>query len=124
MSGINEIPTLSLAFLGDAVLELFVREKLVELGFSVGKLNELKVKYVSATSQAAAVKELMTVFTEQEQDVFSRGRNAKTNSGAKNAKLADYKQATGLEAVFGYLHITGNTKREQELFTLFWNAIS
>ena len=124
MSSINEIPTLSLAFLGDAVIELYVREKLVELGFSVGKLNELKVKYVSATSQAAAVKELLSAFTEQEHDVFLRGRNAKTNSGAKNAKLADYKQATGLEAVFGYLHITGNTKREQELFTLFWNAIS
>ena len=124
MSNINEISTLSLAFLGDAVIELFVREKLVASGFPVGKLNDMKVKYVSAKAQAEAAKVLLPALTEDEQAIFFRGRNAKTNSTAKNARLSDYKHSTGLEAVFGYLHVTGNTKKERELFTLFWDAIS
>ena len=113
---------LALAFAGDAVYGLEVRKRLLlKANRPVNDLHSLSVKYVNAKSQAQAVKLLLPVFTEDEQTVFKRGRNAHTGHTPKNQSEADYHYATGLEAVFGYLYLTGQTDRINELFDIIWS---
>lgn len=101
-----------LAFIGDAVYTLFVREKLAfENDYKSGKLNEIAATVVSAASQADFIEKLMPYLTEEEADIFRRGRNAKKPSHAKNATVSDYNKSTGFEAVIGYLYVTGMTDR-------------
>ena len=92
-----------LAFVGDAVYTLFVREK---------------AQTVCASAQARLAERISTFFTEAENDVFRRARNAKKTSRAKNASVADYNASTGFEAVIGYLYLTGNYARLDELLAL------
>lgn len=114
---------LTLAFLGDSVFELLVREALVKEANRPGReLHKEKLDFVSATAQADAFRIIEADLTEKELDVFKRGRNAHTNHTPKNMSSADYHAATGLEALFGYLHLEGDTERINELFQKIWQA--
>ncbi len=108
---------LNLAYIGDAVYDILVRERLVCLANRpVNKLHNNAAKIVNAKFQAKAAVHLMPDFTEKEITIFKRGRNAQTNHKAKNASEGDYHYATGLEAVFGYLYLDGQLDRLKELF--------
>lgn len=114
-----QLSPLTLAFVGDAVFDLFVRERLVCLANRpVNRLHSLAVEQVKASSQAQAAKRLSEKLSEKELSVLKRGRNAHTNHKAKNASESDYHYATGLEALFGYLYLNGEEERLRELFTL------
>lgn len=116
---INSIPTLNLAFIGDGVYDLLVREYLVKNSSShVGELNKLKVSMVNCKSQAEYVKLLVDELTDEEADIYKRGRNTKVNSASKHSTLSDYHAATGLETLFGWLYLKGRTERINELFSL------
>ncbi len=115
----RQFSPLALAFLGDSVYELMIRTAITEEGnTSVKNLHDAKIKLVCAAYQARAAERLE--LTEAEQAVFHRGRNA-VSSVPKSAAPADYRKATGLEAVFGYLHLCGNTERLESLFREIWN---
>ncbi len=108
-----------LAFVGDAVYTLYVREKVVSSGdYKTGALNKMAAQTVCASAQARLAEQISTFFTEAENDVFRRARNAKKTSRAKNASVADYNASTGFEAVIGYLYLTGNYARLNELLAL------
>lgn len=101
-----------LAFVGDAVYSLFVREKLAfGKDCKTGELNKLAVSEVKATAQAKFFKEIERLLTEEETAVYKRARNAKKPTRAKTASVAEYNISTGLEAVVGFLYLTGNTDR-------------
>ncbi len=113
---IREIPTSALAYVGDAVYELYVRTQIVaRSGGQSGVLHRKAVKYVSAPAQAQAIRALHDELSEEEQNVFRRGKNGHQGSMAKNASPADYKYATGLETLIGYLYIDGREERLNEL---------
>ena len=106
-------------FVGDAVYTLYVREKVVSSGdYKTGALNKMAAQTVCASAQARLAEQISTFFTEAENDVFRRARNAKKTSRAKNASVADYNASTGFEAVIGYLYLTGNYARLDELLAL------
>ena len=106
----------TLAYIGDAVYELMIREALIEQGFhKVENLHKEAIKYVSAKGQMAALDILYDQLTEEEITYFKRGRNASSYRKPKNTDMAVYKQATGFEALIGYLYIT---KQEERLKTL------
>ena len=110
---------LSLAFVGDGVYDLLVRDYLIrQANRPVGELNKMKVSLVKCESQARFASLLMLHLSENEQAVYKRGRNAAPKSASKHGTLADYHSATGLEALFGYLHINGEQERINELFSL------
>ena len=113
---LNSLNPLQLAFIGDSVFELAVRERLLhESKCSVAELNKKKVKLVSCSAQAAMAAKLLPLLSDGETAVYKRGRNAKTNTVPRNAEISDYHSATGLEALFGYLYLSGNTARLHEL---------
>ncbi|CAM4310863.1 Mini-ribonuclease 3 [Erysipelothrix aquatica] len=110
-----------LAFIGDAVLSLQVRQHLVAQGITKTKqLQELSTRFVSAKSQALFMKNLLEndALTEEEMVMYKRGRNAKSTSIAKNADVTTYRIATGFESLWGYLYETQQTERLDQL----WNA--
>lgn len=114
IQSVNEISTLALAYMGDAVLEVPVRQHLITKGLlRPNMLHKEAVKYVSAKAQSAFVQYLQTegLLTEEESDVFKRGRNAKSGSVPKNTDIATYNNSTGFEAVLGYLYFTGRESR-------------
>ena len=116
---INRIPTLNLAFIGDGVYDLLVREYLVKSSSAhVGELNQRKVSLVNCKSQAEFAEKIAAHLTEEETDVYKRGRNTKVNSASKHSTLSDYHAATGLEALFGWLYLKGRQDRINELFAL------
>lgn len=103
---------LNLAYVGDAVYDLIIRTYVTEQGArSVNALNKMKVKYVNAKAQSDIITALLDELTEEETDVYKRGKNSKPQSTAKNATLSDYHRATGFEALVGYLYLTGKTER-------------
>lgn len=105
-----------LAFIGDAVYSLYVREKLCfSTDYKTGELQKLTSKTVSAHGQSELVEKLLPLFTQEETEIFKRGRNAKKQTKSKNATVAEYNRSTGFEAVIGYLYITGNKRRIEEL---------
>ncbi len=109
--------TASLAYLGDCVLELCVRERLVREGFSSSAaLNRNALIYVRATAQAEAMKQILPLLSEEEESVFRRGRNRGHTNTPKSATVSEYRSATGMEALFGYLHLAGRRERIAELF--------
>ncbi len=109
--------SLGLAHLGDCVFEVMVRSWLCLRGKARPRdLHRATVKYVSAPAQAAAIERLLPILTEQEADVYRRGRNTAPHSVPKAASRAQYQSATGLEALFGWLYLQGRTDRLNELF--------
>ncbi len=113
----QEVSSLALAYIGDAVYELFVRTMVLSKGNApVNKLHKQSKEYVNAKGQAEIYKKIAQYFTEEEKAVFRRGRNAKSYTTPKNMDIGDYRHATGLEAVFGYLYLKGDVKRALELF--------
>ena len=115
----NELSTAALAYLGDSVIELLVREKLVSDGFSdSGNLNRESLKYVKAGAQAAAMRNILPSLNEEEEAVFKRGRNMSGGNVPKSATMSEYRTATGMEVLFGYLRVTGKHERIVELFKL------
>ena len=114
-----DMSTPSLAYLGDCVLELLVRERLTLSGISSSKnLNKEALKFVSAPAQAAAMKNIIDYLTEEEAGYFRRGRNIGHTNTPKHATVSEYRTATGMETLFGFLHLSGNEKRARELFAL------
>ena len=110
---------LTLAYLGDAVFELGVRSCLVQLGNRPAKeWRRLSKQLVSAAAQSAMAETLLPYLSEEEADIFRRGRNANPKNTAKHASVSDYRRATGLEAVFGYLSLCGRRERIEELLRL------
>ena len=101
-----------LAFVGDAVYSLFIRERLTfYCDCKAGELNKEATKDVKATAQAEFVKEIYPLFTEEEESIFRRARNAKKTTRAKHASVMEYNMATGFEAVLGFLYLTGDIDR-------------
>ncbi len=116
---LEQISSLGLAHLGDAVYELMVRSWLCLHGKATNKgLHRAAVGYVSAPAQAARSKRLLGVLTGEEQAVYRRARNSHTAAVPKGASVAQYHAATALEALFGWLYLQGRTGRLNELFTL------
>lgn len=110
-------PVSALAFLGDGVYGLMVREHLTLLsGGKADKLHESNIRMVNASYQAAASKVLMPYLTPEESGIFIRGRNTHTAHTPRNQSKSDYHAATGLETLFGWLYINGKTDRLKELF--------
>ncbi len=110
---------LTLAFIGDTVYDLLVREDIIcDANRPANDLHSLAVKKVKASAQAKAITDIIPVLTDKETAVFKRGRNAKSGHIAKNATTSDYHKATGLEAVFGYLYLTNQIERIVELYEL------
>ena len=117
----RELSPLALAFMGDSVLELLVRKRLVEHHrLSAGRLNAEKVKYVSAKAQFREQQLLEPLFTEEEMAVFKRGRNASKASVAKHASPEQYRASTGFECLLGWLYLTGQMSGVQQLFEVLW----
>lgn len=103
---------LTLAYIGDAIYDLVIRTIVVERGNQSAKgLHKTTIKYVNAKVQAKMIDALETELTEDEMAVYHRGRNAKSYTAAKNASIIEYRKATGLEALMGYLYLQGQTDR-------------
>lgn len=111
-----------LAFIGDAVLSLQVREYMVEMGYSqLKKMQETSIKFVAARAQAEYMNYLLDqdLVSEEEMIYYKRGRNAKSKTMAKNAEMLEYRIATGFEALWGYLYLAKQTERLDSLWELF-----
>lgn len=107
---------LTLAYIGDAIFDLVIRTILVKRGnCQPNKLQQRASRLVRASAQADMIQDLMPFLTEEEIAVYKRGRNAKSYTKAKNATVSDYRKATGLEALMGYLYLEEDTKRIIEL---------
>ena len=111
-----QINPVTLAFLGDCVYSLYVRERLVtELGGKSSDLQRIAAKVVSAQGQSEFLDKLLPLFTEEESEVFRRAKNAKKGAKSKSASQLEYTRSTGFEAVLGYLYLTGREARIKEL---------
>lgn len=114
----TNLSPVTLAFVGDAVFSLYVREKLVKsVDMPAGKLQKLSSERVSAHGQNVLLEKLTPMFSECEAAIFRRGRNAKKATKSKNASVSEYNNSTGLEAVLGFLYLTGNYGRISELLS-------
>ena len=115
----NKCNALILAYMGDAVIELLARRRIIGDGdHKVSELNVVAKNYVTAVSQSAAVDRLLPFLTEEEAQLFKYGRNAKGVHVPKSARAIDYRRATGLECLFGYLYLAGDIPRAEELFDI------
>ena len=115
---LSDISTPALAYLGDSVLEVCVRTYLVtELGLSTSAhLNRASLDFVRATAQSEALGRIEPCLTEAEAAVYRRGRNMGHGNVPKSASVAEYRRATGMEVLFGYLSLTGQRERMDSLF--------
>ena len=119
----KEYSPLALAYIGDSVFDILVRKMLLARGnMPVNKLHKLAKGYVNAGSQAKMYIFLEDKVTEEELAVMKRGRNAKSYTTAKNQSVTDYRHATGLEALFGYLYLKDDKERIRELFEICMSA--
>ena len=115
----NEVSREALAYLGDCVIELLVREHLVGLGISgSGNLNRASLAFVKASAQCKAMQNILPMLTEEETAIYKRGRNMSNGNVPKSATMAEYRTATGMEALFGYLHLQNDRERMVELFRM------
>jgi ribonuclease-3 family protein len=119
----RQLSPITLAFLGDAVYEQLVREYIIRQMSNLlpSKLHKKSVGLVNATAQAEAVRRIMSSLTIEEHDILRRGRNANSSHIPKNANPLDYRHATGLEALFGYLFLCGEHYRIKQIFELIIN---
>ena len=114
----NSLSAAELAYLGDAVFELWVRKMLIKKGVPFRDLNSNARGYVCAVAQAKMYHRLYPLLLEKEQAIIKRGRNLHNTSRAKGAQVAEYRHATGLETLFGYLYNMGDIQRIDEIFAL------
>ena len=118
---VNQYSPLTLAFLGDAVYEKLVREKLVKIAnMPVNKLHKEAVEKVRSAFQSKAVDVISPLLTEDEAEIMKRGRNATSNTVPKSSNPIEYRRATSLESLFGYLDLTGDNERIAEIFEFIW----
>ena len=116
---LKEMSNAALAYYGDGVLELLVRERLVKSGLSTAAhLNVAARDYVTAPKQAQAMERLTPHLTEEELGIYRRGRNNIHANVPKSATVAQYRAATGMECLFAALYLTGREERARELFSL------
>ena len=114
-----EINGASLAYLGDSVIEVNVRNAVIRGGKGkLGDMNKLADSMVKAVSQSVAIEKLLPLLTEDELASYRSGKNSHTQNTPKNAKLSEYKKATGMEALFGYLYLKGEHERIKELLSV------
>ena len=114
----------TLAYIGDAVIELAVRDSLISSGITdTGRLSFAAQKLVCAQTQSAVVEKLLPILTEEETAAYKLGRNHRISGKPKHASVSEYSRATGLEAIFGYLHLTGNAERVQQLIHAAYDDI-
>ena len=115
--GTGVIAVEALAYLGDAAMEVLIRERLVRAGLCSSKrLNDASLAYVKATAQSAALERILPHLSESEEATYKRGRNLGHGKNTpKSASVAEYRRATGLEVLFGQLYLDGNTQRMNEL---------
>lgn len=122
MNYFNLINGAALAYVGDAVYEQFVRKFVIYQGYTApNKLHKAAIKYVSAQGQAFVMKKWIQsddLLTRDEIEMYKRGRNHKANTKAKNASIGDYRQATGFESLIGWLSLTDQVERCEQLMTL------
>lgn len=120
----SRLPPLTLAYVGDAVWEMAVRTELVVRGETrPSRLHRGALDYVTAAAQAKRVRDLQTDLTERESEILRRGRNAKPGGRVpKNSKLSDYRAGTGLEALLGYLYLSGSDERLRSLIRKLLDA--
>ena len=116
----NEYSALTLAYIGDCVYELYVRSHLIsDVNKNVNNLHLSATKYVCAAAQAEFFRKIEGILTNDEITVYKRGRNTKSHV-PKNADMSDYRSATGVETLIGYLYIAGDTDRIDELLAHIW----
>ena len=116
----DEFPILALAYMGDAVMELFARDYVLNFSGEVkpAALVHASKAIITCEAQSDGVERILEHLTEKEMAVFKRGRNAKTQHTPKHGELIQYKRATGFEALMGYLYVSGNVLRAKQLFEL------
>ena len=118
MNDVNLINGIALAFEGDAVYSMYIRRHLIFQGLTKpNQLHREATKYVSAKAQANLISLMLEegILTEKEEDIYKRGRNANSHTKAKNTDIVTYRMSTGFEAVMGYLHMTEEIERLEEL---------
>jgi len=117
---------LVLAYIGDSVYEVYVRERVLEANPAMPayKLHKESVKYVKAAAQAKSIHEIEGILDEEELAAYKRGRNAKSPTVPKNADVTDDRCATGFEALIGYLHLSGKHERMTELMEKAFSAVN
>ena len=119
---LKTVSNAALAYLGDSVIEVCVREHLVSLGFSTSAhLNKASLDFVRASAQAEAMKKILPFLSEEETAVFKRGRNIGHTNTPKSASVGEYRMATGMETLFGWLHLSGKEERIKELFCIAYD---
>lgn len=115
---VNTLNVLSLAYIGDAIYEVYIRKYLIESGIvKVDELQKQAIKYVSAKNQALYLKQLLEkdFFKEEEKQIINRARNHKGNRHPKNTDILTYKHSTGLEAIIGYLYLSSKIDRINDI---------
>lgn len=124
MNDITSYGGIVLAYMGDAVLEILIREALIEKGMTdTGEMSRTAQSLICAPAQSARMEKLFPLLSEKEEAIYRLGRNHHTNSKPKKATAAEYHRATGMEAVFGYLHFSGETERIKALFDAAYGDI-
>ena len=123
MNNAGTYSALVLAYIGDAVYELYTRRRVLSDNpdMPAHKLHKKNIKYVNAAAQRNAMSAIEDLLTETEHAVYKRGRNAKSSTVPKNANLIDYRRATGFEALLGYLELSGQHERLSEIMEIAYN---
>jgi ribonuclease-3 family protein len=112
----SQLSGVTLAYIGDAIYEVLIREMFIKKGIQkVDHLHKLAIEYTSAVGQNKAVEKILSLLHDEELAIFKRGRNANGERKAKNATITEYRHATGLEALFGYLYLEKQFERIYEL---------
>lgn len=118
---IKELPIQDLAYVGDSVYELYMRQRcLLMYKVKPSKLHRIVIKFVNANYQAEAAKVISDFLTEEERLILKRGRNANPGTKAKNASIEDYRLASGLETLIGYVYLHQNFSRLEELMDMIF----
>lgn len=125
LQDVRQIPALTLAYLGDCIYELTIRTMLVGEGYShVNELNKRSSNFAKAPTQAAMMRVLEPLLSDEEMAFYKRGRNTKSGSVAKSGTVAEYRSATGFESLMGFLYLKGRTERIFELVRLGIEGLS
>ncbi|MEG0294782.1 Mini-ribonuclease 3 [Enterococcus sp.] len=118
MRDYRQLNGLALAYVGDAIYEIYIRQHLVAMGQTrPNQLHRLATHYVSAKAQASFIEKMLeeSILTTEEEDFYRRGRNSKSQTSAKNTDIKTYRMSTGFESLMGYLYLTEQKERLEEL---------